>query len=729
MIKKPKKKVGHYHLMEIIGRGAYADVYASIDTKNNQILAIKCISKTKLKDDDKVNLRRELEILHKMKHPNIVGIKNYLENQKNHYIMLEYCNGLDLDAYLKKYMSEYKRPLNELYIQKIMQQIAPAMEYMHSNNIIHRDIKLQNILLNFDSHLNVTINGQLPPKLTFKQMSLDKPFSVKITDLGFAKDLVKDSEGSTILGSPIYMSPDILARADGSNTKKYNTSVDLWSLGVITYELLTGSTPFLGNSIEEVFKNISKGVYSLPKNLKASIEIISFINGLLQYYPEKRLNWKQINSHPFLTKNANDFTYIDLEMVNEKEKFEIDTKNSDNLLWALFKNNNLNVKIDKINQEEAKKPEVKKAIDKNKVINEEVRKALEKEREELEKEKKKIKEMKAQAEEEKKKAEIAKIHSKKEQEKLINEENKIKNMKDKLIKDNENTNKNTEEKNKKLKELELQLEKIKQDKDNMDNKLKNIEQKISETERIKKLAEKQINNISKENKGNNNLDLYKKELDKLVEEKAQMENEMKKLKDNQKVKEDDYKKENDNLQKKMKEITEQKKNLEKEVKDNNVEEKLKNTNNQMENLEKEIKKIEEEKEKQIKNIQNEKENLEKQINEYSKIIKKREQEEEERQKKGIFMSCVDLNKEDIEKQEELEKKEKEEKEKEEKEEKEKEEKEGKEEKQDDDDEWEEITDIESDEEEKDIEIDEFILDDYEIVENYVDIEMNKIKTS
>jgi serine/threonine protein kinase len=220
MLKKPIKKVGHYSLMEIIGKGNYSEVYSTIDTKNNQILAIKCISKSKFgKKHQQVNLKRELEILHKMKHPNIIGLKNYINNPKNYYIVLEFCNGCNLEEYLKKYMSEYKHPLNELYIQKIMQQIAPAMEYMHLNNIIHRDIKSQNILINFDNYLNVTKNGQLPTKLTFREMSLNKPFTIKIADLGFAKDLLKDSEGSTVLGTPMYMSPDIVINYIDSDKK------------------------------------------------------------------------------------------------------------------------------------------------------------------------------------------------------------------------------------------------------------------------------------------------------------------------------------------------------------------------------------------------------------------------------------------------------------------------------------------------------------------------------
>ena len=124
--------------------------------------------------------------------------------------------------------------------------------------------------------------------------------------------------GSTILGSPLYMSPDMVERLDDKSTKKYNTSADLWSLGVITYELLTGTTPFTGTEFKEVFKKIENGLYKLPNKLKPSIEIISLINGLLQYYPEKRLNWEQIKEHPFLTKNVSEFTKIDTTNPNNK---------------------------------------------------------------------------------------------------------------------------------------------------------------------------------------------------------------------------------------------------------------------------------------------------------------------------------------------------------------------------------------------------------------------------
>ena len=726
MSKKPLKKLDNYRFMERIGLGSSGTIYLTIDDKNNQLVAVKSMPKAKLdKEHGEVNLRRELEILRKMKHKNIIGIKNYKETKSNHYIVLEYCNGGDLEDYSKNYIKENKQPLNEFYIQKILQQIVPALQYMHTNNIIHRDIKAQNILINFDNYPNVPKNGNLPPKLQFSDKSLNKAFTIKIADLGYAKDFIKDNEGSTILGSPMYMSPDIVEKYtdDGKENKKYNSSVDLWSLGVLTYELLTGTTPFLGKTYDEVFKNIRKGAYSLPKNLKPSIEIISFLNGLLQYYPEKRLTWKEINAHPFLNKNPNEFNYIDLELIseNESDKIEINSKNSDNLLWILFKCKNAKMNIDKVNQKEIQKPEIKTIIDKNKVINEEVKKALEQEKIELEKEKQKIKQMKTEAEQEKKKAEMEKINRKKELEKLINDENNIKNIQQKLIKENEQGKINTEEKNKKLKELEQQLKKIKNDKDNEEKKLKNVENKISENEKIKKFTEKQINKIINENPGKADNDKYKKELDKLHEEKIAKENEIKKLKEEQKLKEQNYKEENDKLQKKMKEISEQKKILEKEVNQNNntIQEKIKNTNEQMENLQNELKIIEEEKEKQIKNILNEKENLEKQIIQYSRIIKEKEEEEKEKEKKGIFMSCIEISKEDVEKGEKVEKEEKEEKE---------EEKEEKKEEDDFDfDDWEEIgeNEIKSINEEDEYEVEIFFDNEYEIQEDYVDIEIAK----
>ena len=698
-----KKEETKYKKIDDLHKGENGtSVYLAIDTKKNILTAIKSIPKKKMNEDTQKNFRRELQNLHNLKHPNIIQILDYLNNKTTNYIVLEYCNGGNLRDYMRRYMNINRKPLNEFFIQKLLLQIAPALEYMHSKNVIHRDIRLENILLNFNNYPNIPIDGRAPQPLKFKEKFLNKDFSVKITGLNFSKDLIQDNMGSTILGTPLYMSPDIIERVDDKSNKKYNTSADLWSLGVITYELLTGSMPFNGSDTKDLFTQIEKGVYTLPKKLKASIEIISFINGLLQYYPEKRLNWEQIKQHPFLTKNVEDFNYINLELYSdgEKNQVEINSKdsNSDNLLWIFFKCKELeNLKMDKINQREMAKSPVMEKIDKNKVINEEVRKATEQEKIEKEKEKEEINEMKKKAEDAKKKAELEKQKRQKEQEKLIKEENELNNKRKKLIQENEKNKKGSEENEKKtneLKELEKKIKQIAKDKDNMEIKLQNIEQKIAENEKLKRFTERKIKKMQEDTNGKNDNEQYKNEIEKLNEEKNKKFNEMEKLKKEEEIKQQKYIKEKEELEKKMNKISEEKKKLENEVnKNNEVKNKISEVDKQLQNLEDELK----QKELELQKSKEASEDIKNQINQMNKEIeeKKKEKEEEEKKEKenDILGSFIQMNVEDYDKEVQ--------------------------------DEWEKISekDINFDE---DIEFDiEPIFTDYEIVENYVDTETAK----
>ena len=668
-----KKEENNYKKIGVLHKGANdSSVYLAIDSKKNILTAIKSIPKNKMDQEAQKNFRRELQNLHNLKHPNIIHILDYLNNQSYNYIVLEYCNGGNLREYLQKYMEKNNAPLNEFFIQKILRQIAPALEFMHSKNIIHRDIKLENILLNFNTYPNIPKNGKRPQALKFSEKSLNKDFSAKITGLNFSKDLIQDNMGSTILGTPLYMSPDVVERLDNKTNKKYNTSADLWSLGVITYELLTGTTPFVGSKYEEVFQNIEKGSYKLPKKLKPSIEIISFINGLLQYYPEKRYDWEQIKQHPFLTKNVEDFNFVDLELYSdgEKKEVEINSKSGDkdNLLWIFFKLKGLEgVKVDKINQKEK---ESLPKIDKKKVINEEVRKATQQEKIEKELEKQKIKKMKEEAIENKKKAELEKQKYQKEQEKLIKEENEINSKREKLIQENEKNKKGSEENTKKtneLKELEKKLETIKKEKENMGQQLQKIEINIAETEKHKKFTEKKIKEMTKINDNNINDEKFKKELKKLNEEKNNKFNEVEKLKKEEEIKQKQFIKEKEELEIKKNVISEEKKKLENEVnKNNEVKSKINDTDKQLQNLEDELKQKEQEKEIELQKIKEATEELKKQINEYNKIIeekqKEKEKKEEEKQEeekkeeeekegeKKIFGSFIQFEKEEIEKE-------------------------------------------------------------------------------
>ena len=365
-------EIGNYILKKQIGGREATSLFLGISKEDNEILFIKRINKSKVDSEGMEKLKREINILKtlgKLKSQNIISLKEFTESKNHYYIIFEYCNGGNLSDYAKEYIKENKTPLNEYDIQKIIMQLVTTIEYMHANKIIHRNIKLENILLNFDSHFNIAKNGELPEELSFQDKSLNKTFTVKLADLKDSKIL--EGLTTTVLGSNIS-APEVANAREGN--KGYGKSADLWSLGAITYELLTGIPPFEGKTSEEILKSIQEGICTLPNNLKCSPEIITFINGLLQYYPEKRLNIHQITSHPFLVKNPEEFQYIDLVRLSnsENEQIKMNSKDSDNLFWIFFKCKNFNLNTDKINQEELKKsnvikePSEKKEIEKKK---------------------------------------------------------------------------------------------------------------------------------------------------------------------------------------------------------------------------------------------------------------------------------------------------------------------------------------------------------------------------
>ena len=469
------KRIENYIFLEKLSDSESGEIYSCLHEIYNKIYAVKCLSANGMTKEDLEHLKSVLQNFSRLDNPNVISFKNYKRTKNNHYIFMEYCNGGDLKKYIKDYFNEYKQPLNEFYIQKIIKQIVPGMDYLHSKNIIHRDIKLENILINFDSYPNIVINGVLPDKLTFQEKSLNQSFTIKISDLDYSKKL-KENLTETVVGN---FAPDMMK-------KSYNSSIDLWSLGVITYELLTNTSPFIGKTEKETIENIKKGMYSLPNNLKCSLEIISFINGLLQYYPEKRLNWAQIKSHPFLNRDVKYFKFIDMKKLSdsEKDQIEFDSKESDNLLWILYKCDNLNMKLDKINENEIKKDEVKKMLEKSIVINQAVKNASEEEEIQQKKEKQKIEDMQKKMREEIQNEEIENKNVQQRQEKLNNEENDIKKEIEKRKKSSDDNE-----------SLEMQLEKNKKEKEALNNELENKKKNILQKKKLFEFTQNLLNKI------------------------------------------------------------------------------------------------------------------------------------------------------------------------------------------------------------------------------------------
>ena len=323
-------KVDNLLLEKVLGEGSFGEVFLTkIDGKDGYYATKKLDRKIEKTDAFKY-LRNEIFILQKLNHPNIVKYENIKKTSKHFYIVMEYCNGGELTKALEKYQEKYEKPFSQEIVQHIMRQIIDAFKYIHSKKIIHRDIKLENILLNFESQKDK------------EELNMMKA-TVKIIDFGFACIVNKSNLMYSILGSPINMDPIILRKLSSKNKGKarelgYDQKADIWSLGTICYEMIIGKSAFDSESMDELVDKIEKGTYTIPTNL--SREIISFINGMIQYDPKARLSCEELSKHPFLTKDVKDFTSINVKTKDGEDSIKIDFKGNNSIhksIWAFYK--------------------------------------------------------------------------------------------------------------------------------------------------------------------------------------------------------------------------------------------------------------------------------------------------------------------------------------------------------------------------------------------------------
>ncbi|GAB1605189.1 serine/threonine-protein kinase ULK3-like isoform X1 [Argonauta hians] len=264
-------KLKDYIFAEKLGSGSYATVYkACRKTGVREVVAIKCVLKSTLNKRSTENLLTEIELLKKLKHEHIVELKDFQWDDKFIYLIMEYCTGGDLSYFLKK-----KRALPELVVRRFLQQIALAIHFLWSNNVAHMDLKPQNILL----------TSSMNPVL-------------KIADFGFAKHILEGTELHSMRGSLLYMAPEILCK------RKYDSRVDLWSIGVILYECLFGQAPFASRTFTELEEKITdSGPIMLPYGVDISDRCRNLILSLLQRDPDKRIKFSEFFCHPFIDLN------------------------------------------------------------------------------------------------------------------------------------------------------------------------------------------------------------------------------------------------------------------------------------------------------------------------------------------------------------------------------------------------------------------------------------------
>ncbi|KAJ3071716.1 Serine/threonine-protein kinase [Podochytrium sp. JEL0797] len=255
--------VGGYSVREEIGRGSFATVYLGV--RGSERVAIKSVNRDKLNRKLAENLESEIKILRDMHHRNIVALLDIVKTDRHIHLVMEFCSLGDLSQFIKKKGAVGSSPMpqqlplaspwggiHEAVIRHFLAQLAAALETLRSLSLIHRDLKPQNLLLcppDLPSH-SITV---LSPYLNAPPFTIPALPILKLADFGFARALPQQSLASTLCGSPLYMAPEIL-RGD-----RYDAKVDLWSLGTILYEMLTGRPPYKAQNHIDLLRKIDKG--------------------------------------------------------------------------------------------------------------------------------------------------------------------------------------------------------------------------------------------------------------------------------------------------------------------------------------------------------------------------------------------------------------------------------------------------------------------------------------
>lgn len=281
-----------------IGKGSFATVYHATNEYNEPV-AIKKIKIANLRQDRINKFMLELDISYEMKHDNIVKCNEIFKTKNNWYIVLEYCDGPSFMQLIKK-IQKLNYNKRELIVKKIMIELKDALYYLRSKNVIHRDLKPDNILLQTYTSKKYNILNHLDDL-----SNLDN-FTIKLADFGFARyfdDQEKEKEKQvddltmTICGTPLYMSPEMLINY------KYNIKADLWSFGIIMYEAMYGFNPFIAPHLDMKLLTEMIKKTTIKYDSQYSKESIDLLKKLLVVNPQNRISWENFFDHDWFTEN------------------------------------------------------------------------------------------------------------------------------------------------------------------------------------------------------------------------------------------------------------------------------------------------------------------------------------------------------------------------------------------------------------------------------------------
>ncbi|XP_031136252.1 MAP/microtubule affinity-regulating kinase 3a isoform X15 [Sander lucioperca] len=249
--------VGNYRLLKTIGKGNFAKVKLARHILTGREVAIKIIDKTQLNPNSLQKLFREVRIMKILNHPNIVKLFEVIETERTLYLVMEYASGGEVFDYLVAHGR-----MKEKEARAKFRQIVSAVQYCHQKHIVHRDLKAENLLLDAD-------------------------MNIKIADFGFSNEFTMGNKLDTFCGSPPYAAPELF------QGKKYDgPEVDVWSLGVILYTLVSGSLPFDGQNLKELRERVLRGKYRIPFYMSTDCE--NLLKRFLVLNPAKRGTLEQI---------------------------------------------------------------------------------------------------------------------------------------------------------------------------------------------------------------------------------------------------------------------------------------------------------------------------------------------------------------------------------------------------------------------------------------------------
>ena len=336
-------------LLNIIGKGSYGNVYLGKNIISNQYYAIKVISKSQLQSKIVYQyFNNEIYILKHIDHPNIVKYISLLEQKNDYWLIIEYCNGGSLVKALKYHLTKFNKPVPEKIVRYFIKNILTAVIYLNDKKIIHRDIKSDNILLHYENEEDLLSNNFIKAK-------------IKLIDFGFARYLDENELAGSLVGTPMYMDPNVLKTFLESKSRVvqgfYDQKVDIWSLGILTYELLIGIVPFMSKDIKGLFQNVHKRDFYIPKEEKRDFYLsenaIKFIDKTLNIDPNARPLPSELIEDPWFN-NEDEILYQmktddEIKLINNKKLFINFWKPKENS--KILKNISSNEKINFKNKE------------------------------------------------------------------------------------------------------------------------------------------------------------------------------------------------------------------------------------------------------------------------------------------------------------------------------------------------------------------------------------------